>query len=89
MNEEIWCPECNAQCQNISPNIGGCPTCGCRWTVCPDCGETVDISEEWNYELGVCETCADSSGDIEILTFDKPEDMFKRIEEIFGKDERS
>ena len=88
MSEEIWCPECDIECQYLGDNLGGCPECGSRWTECPDCGEVVDVSEDWSVDEDVCSNCADSSGDIEILTFDKPEDMFKCVEEIFGKDER-
>lgn len=89
MNEKIWCPECDVECQYLSDNLGGCPECGSRWTECPDCGDVVDVSEDWSVEQGVCRCCQISEDDVVKLfgLIDDPAKMFAYLEQLFGEPE--
>lgn len=89
MDNDILCPECNVECQYINDGIVGCPKCGTRWVECPDCGEIVDIDEEWSVDKEVCNNCADdSSVNMLILNLENMGETIARLKGIFGKDER-
>jgi hypothetical protein len=81
---DIYCPECDALCKEDAYERPMCPLCHSRWTVCPDCGDTVDLDEEWDIEKGLCFACADDDGTgIEVLSFEDFETMSDRIRDIF------
>lgn len=86
------CPECGIDLESGVAADGfelhTCPECSARWTVCPDCGELIDMDENWNHEQGVCDNCADNEDlGITVLSFDNPEQMWTTLEELFGEPE--
>lgn len=73
-----WCPECQVE---LDPNRY-CKNCECTWTMCPDCGELFDkTNDEWDDASGTCSECA-QPGDIALFVNPASEQFYDYMKRI-------